>query len=75
MCIYIYIYLSLSLSIYIYIHTYNYIVYPRRPFPAMMWILYHLFCCPYWNGNASRVRRGSFAIWSFVHIGMEMHRA
>ena len=32
--------------------------------PVMTWILYHLACCPYRNGNALRVRRGSFSIWS-----------
>ena len=31
---------------------------------VMTWILYHLVVCPYRNGNASRVRRGSFTIWS-----------
>ena len=30
----------------------------------MMWILHHLVLCPYCNGNALRVRRGSFSIWS-----------
>ena len=29
----------------------------------MMWILHHLVWCPYGNGNALRVRRGSFTIW------------
>ena len=27
-------------------------------------ILYHLVCCPYRNGSAWRVRRGSFTVWS-----------
>ena len=34
------------------------------PPPVMTWILYHLAFCPYRNGNALRVRRGSFTIWS-----------
>ena len=31
---------------------------------VMAWIICHLVCCPYCNGNALRVRRGSFVIWS-----------
>ena len=34
------------------------------PPPMMMWILYRLVCCPYCNGNALRLRRASFTIWS-----------
>ena len=32
--------------------------------PVMTRILYHSVGCPYCNGNALRVRRGSFTIWS-----------
>ena len=37
---------------------------PEAPPPLMTWILYYLVLCPYCNGNALRVRRGSFNIWS-----------
>ena len=34
------------------------------PPPATTWILYHLVVCPFCDGNALRVKRGSFTIWS-----------
>ena len=64
-CIHIYIYRERERHTHIWcMYIYIYIYFCLGGLRVMTWILYSLVVCPYRDGNALRVRRASFAIWS-----------